>query len=48
MMHKQFDIEAEWRKRCVNVRTASLPGGHFFIDTLPEETARVLGELLER
>ena len=48
MMHKQFDIEAEWRKRCANVRTASLPGGHFFIDTLPEETARVLEEFLER
>jgi haloacetate dehalogenase len=46
LMHKLFDIEAEWRKRCSNVRTASLPGGHFFIDLLPEDTARVLGEFL--
>jgi haloacetate dehalogenase len=45
-MHKLFDIEQEWRKRCANVRTASLPGGHFFIDLLPEDTARVLGEFL--
>jgi haloacetate dehalogenase len=46
LMHKLFDIEAEWRKRCANVRAASLPGGHFFIDLLPEDTARVLGEFL--
>jgi haloacetate dehalogenase len=42
LMHKLFDIEAEWRKRCTDVRTASLPGGHFFIDLMPEETAGVL------
>ena len=46
LMHKLFDIEAEWRKRCANVRAASLPGGHFFIDLLPEDTARVLDEFL--
>jgi haloacetate dehalogenase len=46
MMHKLFDIEAEWRKRCANVRAASLPGGHFFVDLLPEETARVLENFL--
>jgi haloacetate dehalogenase len=46
LMHKLFDIEAEWRKRCSDVRTASLPGGHFFIDLLPEDTARVLDDFL--
>jgi len=46
MMHKLFDIEAEWRKRCANVRAASLPGGHFFIDLLPKETASVLEDFL--
>ncbi len=39
-MAKLFDIPAEWRRRCANVQSASLPGGHFFPDQFPEETAR--------
>jgi haloacetate dehalogenase len=42
LMAKQFDIPAEWRKRAANVRTASLPGGHFFPDLMPLKTAEVL------
>lgn len=38
-MHKLFDMEAVWRKRCNNLETATLPGGHFFIDHMPRETA---------
>ena len=45
-MAKLFDIPAEWRKRCANVTEASLPGGHFFVDQLPDESARILGEFL--
>jgi haloacetate dehalogenase len=41
-MAKNFDIPAEWRKRCATVKVESLPGGHFFIDQLPEDTARVI------
>src|SRR5579872_5561400 len=41
-MHKNFDIGAAWRKRSTDLRTASLPAGHFFIDRFPGETARIL------
>ena len=45
-MAKLFDIPAEWRRRCTNVTDASLPGGHFFVDLLPDATAaRVAGFL---
>ncbi len=46
LMHKHFDVAAAWRKRCDDVRGASLPGGHFFVDQFPEETARILVEFL--
>jgi haloacetate dehalogenase len=41
-----FDIPAEWRKRCADVRAASLPGGHFFVDQFPQETANILVRFL--
>ncbi|MBN9508555.1 MAG: alpha/beta hydrolase [Alphaproteobacteria bacterium] len=37
-MARLFDIPAEWRRRCADVSAASLPGGHFFIDLLPDAT----------
>jgi haloacetate dehalogenase len=43
-----FDMEAEWRKRCTSLETASLPGGHFFIDQFPGETADRLLQFLDR
>lgn len=46
-MAKNFDIPAEWRKRCESVTAESLPGGHFFIDRFPERTARILARFLE-
>jgi haloacetate dehalogenase len=42
VMAKLFDIPEEWRKRCVEVHAASLPGGHFFVDQFPTETAEIL------
>ncbi len=42
-----FDMEAEWRKRCSNLETASLPGGHFFVDQFPKETADRLLQFLD-
>ena len=45
-MAKNFDIPAEWRKRCANVKVESLPGGHFFIDQYPGDTARVIARFV--
>jgi haloacetate dehalogenase len=45
-MHKLFDMEAEWRKKCTRLQTATLPAGHFFIDQYPAETAAILAEFL--
>jgi haloacetate dehalogenase len=45
-MAKLFDLPAEWRKRCANRVEASLPGGHFFVDQFPDETARILAGFL--
>jgi haloacetate dehalogenase len=39
LMHRLFDMKAEWAKRCANLSCATLPGGHFFPDQLPQETA---------
>ena len=39
VMHRLFDMEAEWRKRCTGLTAASLPGGHFFPELSPAETA---------
>ena len=46
-MHKLFDIGAAWRKRCQYVATESLPGGHFFIDQFPAETAQIVAKFLK-
>ena len=47
LMHKLFDMGAAWRKRCADLRTATLPGGHFFVDRLPKETAGILADFLK-
>ncbi|HEX4985580.1 MAG TPA: alpha/beta hydrolase [Burkholderiales bacterium] len=47
-MAKNFDLAAEWRKRCADVQAQSLPGGHFFIDQFPEDTASALSRFLSR
>jgi haloacetate dehalogenase len=45
-MARLFDIPGEWRKRAANIREASLPGGHFFPDFLPRQTAEILAGFL--
>ena len=45
-MHRLFDIPATWRKRCSDVTAESLPGGHFFVDQFPAETAAILRKFL--
>jgi haloacetate dehalogenase len=41
-----FDIPAQWHARCANLTAASLPGGHFFVDQFPDETAGILNGFL--
>jgi haloacetate dehalogenase len=45
-MAKLFDIPAEWRKRCSVLQDTSLPGGHFFVDQFPDQTAAMLLKFL--
>jgi len=45
-MAQLFDIPAQWRARCIDVTEASLPGGHFFVDQFPDETAATLRDFL--
>lgn len=45
-MHRCFDIAEAWRQRCTAVCAESLPGGHFFVDQFPNDTARVLMSFL--
>lgn len=42
-----FDIPAEWRKLIPNHSDAAIPGGHFFADQYPDETAAILVNFLE-
>lgn len=46
LMHRCFDIAAAWRKRCSDVRCATLPGGHFFVDQFPDDTAAIVEDFL--
>jgi haloacetate dehalogenase len=47
-MARLFDLPAEWRLRLADMTAASLPGGHFFVDQFPEDTAQVLEDFLTR
>lgn len=47
VMNALFDIPAKWRQRCRQVQTATLPGGHFFPDQFPDETAAELLRFLD-
>jgi haloacetate dehalogenase len=48
VMAQLFDLPEEWRGRCEQVTAAALPGGHFFVDQLPNETAAILRAFLGR
>jgi haloacetate dehalogenase len=37
-----FDIPELWAPRLSRMHTATLPGGHFFMDQFPEATAEIL------
>lgn len=47
VMAQMFDIPALWRKKCTDVQDGPVPGGHFFIDQHPQETADLLLRFLK-
>lgn len=48
VMGNLFDMQAVWQEKCENLSTANLPGGHFFVDRYPAESAAILGDWLQR
>jgi haloacetate dehalogenase len=42
-----YDVPATWRPRCTVMKTAAIPGGHFFPDTSPHQTAQTVLSFLE-
>ena len=46
-MARAYDVPATWAPRLSNMRSAALPGGHFFVDQHPETTADALLEFLK-
>jgi haloacetate dehalogenase len=48
VMGNLFDMQAVWQEKCENLSTASLPGGHFFVDQYPGQSAAILGDWLQR
>lgn len=48
VMARLFDVAAVWRPRLGRMRTAEVPGGHFFVDTAPRATAAALLDHLGR
>lgn len=37
-----YDVPATWQDRLSDMQAKAIPGGHFFIDTAPEETTQAL------
>lgn len=46
-MAKAYDLAATWSGKCDDMRAESIPGGHFFIDTNPADTTKVLRAFFE-
>ncbi|MYM55769.1 alpha/beta fold hydrolase [Rhodobacteraceae bacterium GS-10] len=45
-MAQAYDVPATWAERCGDLRAKGIPGGHFFPDTAPGETAKALLDFL--
>jgi haloacetate dehalogenase len=45
-MARAYDVPGTWGRRCSDITARALPGGHFFIDTSPAETAAALSDFL--
>jgi haloacetate dehalogenase len=48
LLRELFDIAAEWAKKCETVEAAAVPGGHFFPELAPRETADLLADFIAR
>ena len=46
-MARAMDVPATWTDRLAEMRAAAVPGGHFFPDQSPDETAAALLEFLD-
>ena len=42
MMARAYDVAATWDAKCTDMTAMALPGGHFFVDTHPDETTQTL------
>jgi haloacetate dehalogenase len=47
IMAREYDMHAVWAARCHELHTQALPGGHFFPDTAPGDTAAALAAFLD-
>ena len=45
-MARAYDVAATWAPRLQDMTARAIPGGHFFIDSAPRETAAALLEFL--
>ena len=43
-MAQAYDLPATWAPKCMKMTAKSIPGGHFFPDTNPQDTLRALQE----
>ncbi len=41
-MARHYDVPATWEPKCADMRSGTIEGGHFFIDTAPEATIAAL------
>lgn len=46
VMARAYDVGATWAARCTDARAQAIPGGHFFPDGAPAETAAALTAFL--
>ena len=47
IMAQYYDVPATWGARLRNMRSAAVPGGHFFPDTHPAETSEAVRRFLK-
>ncbi|MGR3320977.1 MAG: alpha/beta fold hydrolase [Pseudooceanicola sp.] len=47
-MARAYDVPETWSSRCTHMEARALPGGHFFPDTAPSETAEAMLDFLSR
>jgi haloacetate dehalogenase len=41
-MARAYDVSDQWALKCEVIQSRAMPGGHFFVDTHPSETAEAL------